>query len=84
VPLYSGIGVTLRWTKPPEGVIHQIELAREAGAEGVILFNYSDRLSEDLFPKLGAGVFAQPATLPHRRTKEAGSAPARPHREAAP
>ncbi len=64
VPLYSGLGVLLRWTKTPEEVIRQIELARAAGAAGVILFNYSDRLPADLFPKLAAGVFSRPATLP--------------------
>ncbi len=69
VPLYSGVGVTLRWTHTAEQAISQIELAREAGADGVIIFNYSDALTGAFMDALGAGVFSKPAILPHHAPK---------------
>ncbi len=70
VPLYSGVGVLLRWRKSPEETIRQIELARDAGADGVILFNYSDKLPADFMEKLGCGIFSKPATLPHNKPEK--------------
>ncbi len=66
VPLYSGVGVTLRWRHTPEQAISQIELAREAGADGIIVFNYSEALTGRFMDALGSGIFSQPAIQPHQ------------------
>jgi len=65
IPFYPGIGVTLRYTKTCEEGISQIELAREAGADGFIIFNYSDSLAEQCVPGLGEAILSEPAIHPH-------------------
>jgi len=67
----SGVGVTLRWTHTAEQAISQIEIAREAGADGIIVFNYSDRIAGPFMDTLGAGMFSQPAIFPHHAPKVA-------------
>lgn len=65
IPFYPGIGVTLRYTKTGEEAISQIELAREAGADGFIIFNYSDGLAEHCVPALGEAILSERAIHPH-------------------
>ena len=65
IPFYPGIGVALRYTKTAEEAIHQLELARDAGADGFIIFNYSLALAQDCVPGLGEGILSEPAIQPH-------------------
>ena len=65
IPFYSGIGVTLRYTKTAEEAIGQLELARDAGADGFIIFNYSLSLAQDCVPGLGEAILSEPAIQPH-------------------
>ncbi len=56
IPLYTGIGA---YIIPVEQLINQIEIAREVGAEGFVLFNYDKNLVEYL-PFLSKGVTSEP------------------------
>ncbi len=62
IPLYSGIG---QFIIPDDQVVAQIEIARELGAEGFILFNMGRSLAEQTLPNLAKGVTSAPAALPH-------------------
>jgi len=66
VPFYPGIGVTLRYTKTPEEAIHQVELSRQAGTDGFIIFNYSEALASECVPAMGEAILAEPAIHPHQ------------------
>jgi uncharacterized lipoprotein YddW (UPF0748 family) len=56
IPLYPGIGAFII---PVEQVLQQIEIARELGADGFIIFNYDTRLVEYL-PYLSKGATETP------------------------
>ncbi|HQB17623.1 MAG TPA: family 10 glycosylhydrolase [Verrucomicrobiota bacterium] len=59
-PCYPGIGFSA-WS-PPAGVdrvIEQINLTRQYQTGGFIIFNYAERESRDLLPKLGWGITAK-------------------------
>ncbi len=63
IPLYPGIGA---WRLgSPDRVAGQVRIAREVGADGFILFNYSRDLAESVAPALGEAMLAQPAIMPH-------------------
>ena len=64
VPLYSGIG---QFIIPDDRVVGQIELTRELGADGFILFNMGLGLAEQTLPNLVKGVTSAPAASPHRK-----------------
>jgi uncharacterized lipoprotein YddW (UPF0748 family) len=53
VPLYAGIG---QFRIPDDRVVGQIEIARELGADGFILFNMGKGLAEQTLPNLAKGV----------------------------
>ncbi len=62
VPIYAGIGVNAdnsRFTDPYQ-LMRQIEIAREEGAEGWVVFNYCPHFSEQFLPLLAAGVTRTP------------------------
>jgi len=64
IPLYAGIGAWRLGT--PDRVAGQMEIARNLGADGFILFNYTRTLAEEMLPKLGRAILAQAAdVLPH-------------------
>lgn len=62
VPLYVGIGVNAdncRFTEPYQ-LVQQIEIAREEGADGWIVFNYCPMFTDEFLPVLSQGVTRQP------------------------
>ncbi|MGD9496525.1 MAG: glycoside hydrolase family 10 protein [Armatimonadota bacterium] len=63
IPLYPGIGAWRLVT--PDRVAGQVRIARQVGADGFIVFNYSRDLAESVGPALGEAMLAQPATMPH-------------------
>ncbi len=64
VPLYPGIGAWRLGT--PDRVAGQIEIARNLGGDGFILFNYTRSLADDMLPELARGILAQRTeVLPH-------------------
>ncbi len=58
VPLYIGIGA-FRLPDPAD-LIEQIQLARELGADGFVLFQYNEELAEQKLPALLLGVTEAP------------------------
>ncbi|MCE5239150.1 family 10 glycosylhydrolase [bacterium] len=64
VPLYAGIG---QFITPDDQVVGQIEMTRELGADGFILFNMGLGLAEQTLPNLVKGVTSAPAAVPHRK-----------------
>lgn len=58
VPLYPGIGASSPGLSPVE-VIQQIQIAREAGAKGFIIFNYDVAVAENVLPALSLGTTAE-------------------------
>jgi len=64
VPLYAGIG---QYVIPDDQVVGQIEMTRELGADGFILFNMGLGLAEQTLPNLVKGVTSAPAKVPHRK-----------------
>lgn len=62
VPLYSGIGAFIN---TDDAVVGQMEMARNLGADGFILFVMGKELAVNGFPKFAQGITSQPAILPH-------------------
>lgn len=58
VPVYPGVGPSTA-NLPPEQVIHQIDLVREAGATGFILFELDKDLLDVHLPALRLGATAE-------------------------
>ena len=57
VPVYPGIGVTLGdYNLSPDQVAHQINMTRQLGADGFVLFNYGSLLLAETLPALRDGV----------------------------
>ena len=66
VAIYPGIGATATNSLlTPDGVVAQIYLARNLGASGWTIFDYSLDISETVLPALGAGVGKSKAQPPH-------------------
>jgi uncharacterized lipoprotein YddW (UPF0748 family) len=63
IPLYPGIGAWRLGTA--DRVAGQINITRELGADGFILFNYSGDLAENVAPGLGKSLLAEEAVHPH-------------------
>ncbi|MBC7328516.1 family 10 glycosylhydrolase [bacterium] len=57
IPLYTGIGAFII---PVEKLLTQIELSREVGADGFVLFNY-DKTLLDKLPYLLKGITSEPS-----------------------
>ncbi|MFP3904999.1 MAG: glycoside hydrolase family 10 protein, partial [Armatimonadota bacterium] len=66
VPVYPGIGASSSSsTLSPDRVAGQIEIARHAGTDGFIIFNYTATLGDTVLPALGGGVTSEAAAVPH-------------------
>ncbi len=66
VAIYPGIGATATNSLlTPDGVVAQIYLARNLGASGWTIFDYSLDISETVLPALGMGVGKSKAQPPH-------------------
>lgn len=63
IPLYPGIKA---YILPLEQVITQVELSRDLGADGFIVFNY-DSVVVEYLPFLREGVTEMPSESPHRK-----------------
>lgn len=71
VPIYAGIGVNAdncRFTDPYL-MLRQVEIAREEGASGWVVFNYCQSFADDLLPVLSMGLTRKPTqySLPASR-----------------
>ncbi len=62
VPLYTGIG---HWRIPDDQAIGQMEISRNNGADGFILFNMGASLAENALPKFAKAITSEKAVLPH-------------------
>jgi len=58
VPVYPGIGVTLEAVLSPFHTARQMMIARQLGAKGFVLFNYSAVLANQHLPALHKGVLS--------------------------
>ncbi|HOX62361.1 MAG TPA: family 10 glycosylhydrolase [Verrucomicrobiota bacterium] len=58
IPCYAGIGA--HTLSGPEQLVRQIQLARELGAEGFVLFSLTEKLAVRFLPPLRLGVTAAP------------------------
>jgi len=58
IPCYAGIGA--HTLSGPEQLVRQIQLARELGAEGFVLFSLTEKLAARFLPPLRLGVTAAP------------------------
>lgn len=61
-PLYAGIGAFIN---PDDETLGQMEIARECGADGFVLFNMGKDLADQGFPRFAQGITAAPAIIPH-------------------
>jgi uncharacterized lipoprotein YddW (UPF0748 family) len=81
VPVYPGIGAGTGtdWTATPEATIRQVLLTRDLGADGFMVFQYTEDLGTRFLPALAAGVTSLPSTPPHRTptTRPGALTPAR-------
>ena len=57
-PLYIGIGA--HKLSGPEQLIRQIQLTRELGADGFVIFNLTEKLATQFLPPLRLGTTAAP------------------------
>jgi len=55
IPLYPGVGASAPGL-PPEQVATQIQIARELGVSGFIIFNYDLSVAKDVLPALSKGL----------------------------
>ncbi len=66
IPIYPGIGASAaRSTLMPDRVVGQISLAREAGADGFTIFEYSANTAETVISAIGKGIGKTVATPIH-------------------
>ena len=66
VPLYTGIGATATNSLlTPDGVVAQIHHARQLGAAGWTIFDYSLDIADTVLPALKLGVTSTESTPPH-------------------
>lgn len=63
IPFYPGIGAWRLGTA--DRVAGQVQIARNVGADGFILFNYSLDLAQSVAPGLGEALLAEKAIQPH-------------------
>lgn len=66
VPIYPGIGATSSSsTLSPDRVAGQIQIARNLGCDGFIIFNYTASLGENVLKDLGKAVTRGRTSVPH-------------------
>ncbi len=71
--VYVGLGEYLLKDQP-EVLLRQIADARQAGADGIVLFSYDSMVSTpEIFSKLRKSVFRQPAVVPEMPWKKTGN-----------
>jgi uncharacterized lipoprotein YddW (UPF0748 family) len=58
IPLYPGIGASAPGL-PPEQVAMQMHIARNLGADGLIIFNYSLSVATEILPALSKGITSE-------------------------
>ena len=58
IPCYAGIGA--HKLSGPEQLARQIQLSRELGAEGFVIFNLTEKLATQFLPPLRLGVTSAP------------------------
>ncbi len=68
IPLYAGIGASAPGLSPAQ-VVDQVQIARDEGADGFIIFHLADIAAAQHLPALAAGATAGPSELPHRQPK---------------
>ena len=63
VPCYPGLGVSASDSRfGPDRAIEQINITRQYGTHGFLIFNYGVKESRDILPKLGMGITARQAS----------------------
>ena len=69
--LYAGIGI---WNQGADDTVAQIDVARRAGLQGVVLFSADGFVQQKgLAGRLLEGPFREPSPLPARKAKEEGT-----------
>jgi hypothetical protein len=58
IPCYAGIGA--HKLSGPEQLARQVQLSRELGAEGFVIFNLTEKLATQFLPPLHLGVTSAP------------------------
>ena len=69
-PVYPGIGADY---DDFEAIVQRIEAARQAGAAGHAVFSYGALNKRGYWDKLASGPYAEPASLPDRRSVNVGT-----------
>jgi len=64
MPIAAGIGVYMQ--KTPEDLLKQIEIARQEGTDGYVLFSYKTEGMDEMLDALAKGPHAQPAYPAYR------------------
>ena len=77
IPLYAGIGASAPGL-PADQVIAQVDIARETGTDGFIVFEHNATTARDQIPALGQGATAEPTYLPHHAPRVQFHLPAAP------
>ncbi len=66
VPVYPGIGASSSSsTLSADRVAGQIDITRNLGASGFIIFNYNAALGDNVLPGLGMGITSEKTYVPH-------------------
>jgi len=66
VPIYPGIGASSSSsTLSPDRVAGQIDITRNLGTSGFIVFNYNAALGDTVLPGLAKGITAEKTSIPH-------------------
>jgi len=66
VPLYSGIGFSSSSsTLAPDRVVGQVQISREQGADGFIIFNMGETVTLTAFPEMAKAITSAEAVMPH-------------------
>lgn len=67
IPIYPGIGATaFSSSLTPDQVVGQIAIARQAGAHGFTIFDYSSTSAASIISAVGKSAGKTPAILPHQ------------------
>jgi uncharacterized lipoprotein YddW (UPF0748 family) len=58
IPCYAGIGSYM--LSGPEQLVQQVQLSRQLGADGFVVFNLTEQLATEMLPPLRLGATAAP------------------------